>query len=87
MTEEDKLNAIKKKLNVIIVEMLEVEENQITPDANFRTDLNADSLDLMELIMEIEDKFEQEISDEDAQTITTVGEAYAYIHQQLTETN
>ena len=51
MTEEDKLNAIKKKLNVIIVEMLEVEENQITPDANFRTDLNADSLDLLNITL------------------------------------
>ncbi len=78
---------VEEKLNAIIADMLEVEVEQITPDANFRKDLDADSLDLMELIMEIEDKFGQEISDADAQTITTVGEAYAYVHGRLAETN
>ncbi len=81
------MQTVEEKLNAIIIDMLEVEEDQITPAANFRKDLEADSLDLMELIMEIEDKFGQEISDADAQTITTVGEAYAYIHRRMAETS
>lgn len=76
---------VEEKLNAIIIDMLEVEEDQLTLDANFRKDLEADSLDLMELIMEIESEFEQEISDADAQKITTVGEAYAYVHQRLAQ--
>lgn len=63
----------------IIVELLGVEDSQIVPAARFREDLEADSLDLVELIMAFEEKFEGEISDEDAQNITTVGEAVAYI--------
>ncbi len=63
----------------IIVDLLGVEEGKITPEARFREDLEADSLDLVELIMAFEDKFGAEISDEDAQKITTVGEAVAYI--------
>lgn len=63
----------------IIVDLLGVEESKITPEARFREDLEADSLDLVELIMAFEDKFGAEISDEDAQKITTVGEAVAYI--------
>ncbi|MCA9916301.1 MAG: acyl carrier protein [Anaerolineales bacterium] len=63
----------------IIVELLGVDEEQIVPDARFREDLEADSLDLVELIMAFEERFEGEISDEDAQTITTVGEAIRYI--------
>lgn len=71
---------VEEQLNAIIVDMLEVEEVQIIPSARFREDLDADSLDLMEMIMEIEEKFGEEISDEDAQHIKTVGDAYAYIH-------
>ncbi len=63
----------------IIVELLGVDEGKITMDARFREDLEADSLDLVELIMAFEDKFGAEISDEDAQKITTVGEAVRYI--------
>ncbi|MCP4422287.1 MAG: acyl carrier protein [Chloroflexi bacterium] len=63
----------------IIVDLLGVEDAQIIPAARFREDLEADSLDLVELIMAFEEKFEGEISDEDAQNITTVGEAIAYI--------
>jgi acyl carrier protein len=59
----------------IIIDLLEVEESKVTPEARFREDLEADSLDLVELIMAFEDKFGGEISDEDAQSITTVGEA------------
>jgi acyl carrier protein len=67
----------------IIVELLGVEEDKVTSDAKFREDLEADSLDLVELIMAFEEKFGGEISDEDAQKITTVGEAVAYIEEHL----
>jgi acyl carrier protein len=63
----------------IVVDLLGVDEGKVTPEARFREDLEADSLDLVELIMAFEDKFGAEISDEAAQKITTVGEAVAYI--------
>lgn len=63
----------------IIKDLLGADEAKITMDAKFREDLEADSLDLVELIMAFEDKFGAEISDEDAQKITTVGEAVTYI--------
>jgi acyl carrier protein len=63
----------------IIVELLGVEPEDVKPESRFREELDADSLDLVELIMAFEEKFGAEISDEDAQTITTVGEAVAYI--------
>lgn len=67
----------------IIVNILGVEEDKITLEARFREDLEADSLDLVELIMEFEDKFGGEISDEDAQKISTVGEAVSYIDEHM----
>ncbi len=67
----------------IIVELLGVDESKVTSEAKFREDLEADSLDLVELIMAFEEKFGGEISDEDAQKITTVGEAVGYIEQHL----
>ncbi len=63
----------------IIVELLGVDEDQIVSEARFREDLEADSLDLVELIMAFEERFNGEISDEEAQKITTVGEAVTYI--------
>jgi acyl carrier protein len=63
----------------VIVELLNVDADKVTMDARFREDLEADSLDLVELIMAFEDKFGGEISDEDAQKITTVGEAVRYL--------
>ncbi len=63
----------------IIVDLLNVDEQKVTMEARFREDLEADSLDLVELIMAFEDKFGAEISDEAAQKITTVGEAVKYI--------
>lgn len=63
----------------IIIELLGVAEEKITMEARFREDLEADSLDLVELIMAFEDKFGGEISDDDAQKITTVGEAVTYL--------
>ena len=68
-----------EEVKAIIIELLGVDESKITPEARFREDLEADSLDLVELIMAFEDKFGGEISDEDAQTITTVGEAIKYL--------
>lgn len=67
----------------IIIDLLGVDEEKITPEARFREELEADSLDLVELIMAFEDKFGGEISDEDAQQITTVGEAVTYIEQRM----
>ncbi len=67
----------------IIVDLLGVDPEQVTMDARFREDLEADSLDLVELIMALEDKFGAEIPDEDAQSITTVGEAVKYIEERL----
>ena len=63
----------------IIVELLAVDPSKVAPEARFREDLGADSLDLVELIMAFEEKFGAEISDEDAQKILTVGEAVKYI--------
>lgn len=63
----------------IIVDLLGVDEAKVTMEARFREELEADSLDLVELIMAFEDKFGTEISDEAAQKITTVGEAVSYI--------
>jgi len=67
------------ELKEIVKDLLGVDDEKVTMEARFREDLEADSLDLVELIMAFEDKFGAEISDEDAQKITTVGEAVAYI--------
>jgi acyl carrier protein len=66
-------------LQAIIVDLLGVAQSQVTPEARFREDLGADSIDHVELMMAIEEFFGIEISDEEAQTITTVGEAVRYI--------
>lgn len=71
-----------ERVKKIIVDRLEVDESQVTPEASFKDDLGADSLDVVELVMELEDEFDMEISDEDAEKITTVGEAVAYIESQ-----
>lgn len=67
------------RIKGIIVELLGVDAAKVTPEARFREELEADSLDLVELIMAFEEEFGGEISDEDAQTITTVGQAVDYI--------
>jgi acyl carrier protein len=67
------------KVKEIVVDLLGVDDEKVTMEARFREDLEADSLDLVELIMAFEDKFGGEISDEDAQKITTVGEAVTYL--------
>jgi acyl carrier protein len=71
--------AIEDKLRPIIAEQLGVEPSKVTRDASFQDDLNADSLDLVELIMSLEEEFKLEISDDDAEGIKTVGDAVDYI--------
>ena len=71
------------RVSGIIVQLLGVDEKQVVSEARFREELEADSLDLVELIMAFEEEFDGEISDEDAQTITTVGEAVAYIDEHM----
>lgn len=68
-----------ERVKRIIVERLGVDESEVTPEASFKDDLGADSLDVVELVMELEDEFDLEISDEDAEKITTVGEVVQYI--------
>lgn len=70
-----------ERLRKIIVEQLGVEESDVTPEAAFVEDLNADSLDLVELIMSLEEEFGMEISDEDAEKIQKVSDAVEYIEE------
>ncbi len=68
-----------EEIKAIVIDRLGVDAAKVNPDARFREDLEADSLDLVELIMAFEEQFGSEISDEDAQKITTVGQAVTYI--------
>jgi len=70
---------ILSKIKAIIVEHFEVEENEITEATNIKDDLNADSINIMEFVLELEDVFDAEISDEDAEKIETVGAAVDYL--------
>lgn len=76
MTAEDRLKKI-------IADQLSVAEEDITPEASFIEDLNADSLDLVELIMSLEEEFGVKISDEDAEKIQTVQDAMDYLHEHM----
>ena len=73
------MSEIQEKITAIIVELLGVEKEKVVPEARFREDLEADSLDLVELIMAFEEEFDGEISDDQAQTITTVGAAIKFV--------
>ena len=75
--------SIEKRVQDIVVELLGVEEDRVVEGASFREDLEADSLDLVELIMAFEEEFGGEISDEDAQRIETVGQAVQYIKSNM----
>jgi len=70
---------ILSKIRDIMVEQLGVEESEVVEGASFQEDLDADSLDLVELIMELEDQFDIKISDEQAEKIATVGDAVKFI--------
>ena len=69
------------RVKKVVVEQLDVAEEEVTPQASFVDDLGADSLDVVELVMGLEEEFDVEIPDEDAEKITTVQEAVTYIDE------
>jgi len=77
--------AMEDKVKYVIMEQLGVDAEQVTPEASFTDDLGADSLALVELIMEFEDKFDIQIPDEEAEKIRTVGDAYKYMKEKIGE--
>ncbi|MCJ7642478.1 MAG: acyl carrier protein [Desulfobacterales bacterium] len=77
--------SIEQRVKQIIVEQLSVNESEVTPEAKFVDDLGADSLDLVELVMALEEEYNMEISDEDAEKIQTVADTYAYITSHSTK--
>ena len=77
--------SIEKRVKEIIVEQLGVNESEVTPEAKFVDDLGADSLDLVELVMALEEEYNTEISDEDAEKILTVGDAIEYIQSHVAQ--
>jgi acyl carrier protein len=83
--EDRSMSDTKERVVAIIADLLGVDVDEITPEARFREDLEADSLDLVELIMAFEEEFGGEISDEDAQKITTVGEAVSFISDRMSK--
>jgi acyl carrier protein len=74
---------IEEEVRKIIVNQLDINEEEVTPDASFTDDLGADSLDLVQLVMAMEEKFDIDIPDEDAENITTVQKALDYIDNQF----
>ena len=73
------MSAIAEKVKKIVIEQLGVQEDQVTEDAKFIEDLGADSLDLVELIMALEEEFGEDIPDEDSEKLTSVGDAIRYV--------
>ena len=78
---------IQEKVISIVAEQMGVDKGEINRETNFVNDLNADSLDTVELVMEFEDEFETSIPDEDAEKIQTVGQAIDYIREHLAKAN
>ena len=78
-----KATKVDERVKKIIAEQLGVEEDEVTPEASFVEDLGADSLDTVELVMALEEEFEIEIPDEDAEKILTVGKALDYIKEKV----
>ena len=74
--------SVLERVTEVVVDRLSVDESEVKEDASFREDLGADSLDVVELVMELEDEFDMEISDEDAEKIATVGDAGKFIEEQ-----
>jgi len=79
------MSTIAEKVKGIVVKQLAVAEDQVTEDARFIEDLNADSLDQVELIMALEEEFNSDIPDEEAETLKTVGDAIKYIEKKQGE--
>jgi acyl carrier protein len=79
------MSSVAEKVKKIVVEQLGVSEDQVTLDAKFIEDLGADSLDQVELVMALEEEFGSDIPDEDAEKMTTVGEAIKYIESKSKE--
>lgn len=77
------MSSVEERVKKIVVEQLGVKEDQVNPSASFVDDLGADSLDTVELVMALEEEFECEIPDEDAEKITTVQQAISYINEHL----
>ena len=77
------LSTVFERVSKVVVDRLGVDESEVKLEASFREDLGADSLDVVELVMELEDEFDMEISDEDAEKISTIGDAIAYIESKL----
>ena len=77
------MSEIAQKVKSIIIDKLGVEESEVTNEASFTNDLGADSLDTVELIMEFEKEFNISIPDEQAETITTVGQAISYLEEHV----
>ncbi|WP_438317518.1 acyl carrier protein [Sporosarcina sp. FA9] len=77
------MSTVLSRVTKVIVDRLGVDESEIKPEASFRDDLGADSLDVVELVMELEDEFDMEISDDDAEKITTVGDTVSYIESKV----
>ena len=75
------MSNVQEKITKIIVDKLGVEESEVTKEASFTNDLGADSLDTVELIMEFEKEFNLSITDENAETISTVGDAIKYLEE------
>ena len=71
--------SVESEVKKIVMEQLNVQEDEVKPAASFTDDLGADSLDIMELVMALEDKFQIEIADEETEKIKTVGDAITYI--------
>jgi acyl carrier protein len=80
-TQENEMAAVEEKVKQIIVEQLQVDEAEVTPGASFQEDLGADSLDVVELVMQFEEAFDIQIPDEDAEKIKTVKDAVDYIEK------
>lgn len=79
------MSSVEERVKKIIVEQLGVKEDEVTKEASFVDDLGADSLDTVELVMALEEEFECEIPDEEAEKLTTVGQAIDYINANLVD--
>jgi acyl carrier protein len=83
LEDEIPMSSVEERVKKIVVEQLGVNETQVTPSASFVDDLGADSLDTVELVMALEEEFDCEIPDEEAEKITTVQQAIDYINSHL----